>query len=147
MTGEILPSGDGVVAVLGDLLVGLLGGLGGGALDGVGDVVGGLLSGVHDDGWVVFECLKFGVVVLLVFEMVGVFECVRWNEKTSCKFVRAALVYIEDPAFRFRCLELPSTSSCPNCLRRQLPIHWTLMTWGCLPEASCSKQSEEPHVL
>lgn len=63
MTGEALPSGDGVVAVLGDILVGLLGGVGGGALDGLGDVVGGLLSGVHDDGLVVFESvLKFRVV-------------------------------------------------------------------------------------
>lgn len=51
--GEALPSGDGVVAVLGDVLVGLLGGLGGGALDGLSDVVGGLLSGIHVDGLVV----------------------------------------------------------------------------------------------
>lgn len=45
-----VPSADGGVAVLGNLLVGLLGSAVGGGLDGVRDVVGGLLDGVHVDG-------------------------------------------------------------------------------------------------
>jgi len=39
------------VAVLGDVLVGLLGGGGSGALDLVRDVVAGVLDGLHVDGW------------------------------------------------------------------------------------------------
>ena len=46
------------VAVLGDLLVGLLGGGGKSTLDGVSDVVGGVVDGIHCDGWGV--CLVGG---------------------------------------------------------------------------------------
>ena len=42
-----IPSADGGVAVLGNLLVGLLAGTGEGTLDGLRDVVDGLLSGLH----------------------------------------------------------------------------------------------------
>jgi len=41
------PSADAGVAVLGNLLVGLLGSTRGGALDGLRDVVDGLLGGLH----------------------------------------------------------------------------------------------------
>lgn len=47
-----LPSGDGDVAVLGNLLVGLLGSTGGDRLNSLSDVVAGLLDGLHcDGGW------------------------------------------------------------------------------------------------
>ena len=39
------------MAVLGNLLVGLLGSSGSGALDLVRDVVAGVLDGIHVDGW------------------------------------------------------------------------------------------------
>lgn len=42
-----IPSADGGIAVLGNLLVGLLGGSAGGLLDSLGDVVGTLLEGIH----------------------------------------------------------------------------------------------------
>ena len=42
-----LPSADGGVGVLGNLLVGVLAGSVGSALDGLGDVVRALLEGVH----------------------------------------------------------------------------------------------------
>lgn len=42
-----LPSANGGIVVLGDLLVGLLAGTGGSALNGLRDVVGGLLEGIH----------------------------------------------------------------------------------------------------
>lgn len=54
LSGKGLPSGDGVVPVLGDVFVGLLGGLGGGGVEALLDVVGGLLRGVH------FDCGCFG---------------------------------------------------------------------------------------
>jgi hypothetical protein len=44
-----LPSANGGVAVLGNLLVDLLGAGGCGTLDGLRDVVGGLLDGLHFD--------------------------------------------------------------------------------------------------
>lgn len=44
-----LPGADGSVAVLGDLLVGLLAGTRGGLLDRLRDVVDGLLGGLHCD--------------------------------------------------------------------------------------------------
>jgi hypothetical protein len=42
--------GGGGVAVLGDLLVTLLGGSGRGTLDGISDVRGGVVDGIHFDG-------------------------------------------------------------------------------------------------
>lgn len=42
-----LPSANAGVAVLGNLLVGLVAGTGDGTLDGLRDVVGGLLDGLH----------------------------------------------------------------------------------------------------
>lgn len=42
-----IPSADGGIAVLGNLLVGLLGGSAGSLLDSLGDVVGTLLEGIH----------------------------------------------------------------------------------------------------
>lgn len=45
--GNHVPGSDVGVAVLGDLLVGLLGGTRDGTLDGLRDVVGGLLGGLH----------------------------------------------------------------------------------------------------
>jgi hypothetical protein len=51
MTGS-LPGADGGVAVLGNLLVSLLGGTGDGLLSLLGDKVGALLDGVHYDCWV-----------------------------------------------------------------------------------------------
>lgn len=45
--GSCLPSAEGSVGVLGDLLVGLLADTGGGTLDGLGDVVESLLGGLH----------------------------------------------------------------------------------------------------
>lgn len=59
MDCENLPSADVGVAVLGNLLVGLLAGTGGGLLDLLGDVVGTLLDGIHFDGLV--GDLRFGV--------------------------------------------------------------------------------------
>lgn len=53
-----LPSANRGVGVLGDLLVSLLGGGGESALSGVSDVVGGVLDGVHGDGWGL--CVKGG---------------------------------------------------------------------------------------
>ena len=47
LCGSCLPSADGGVGVLGDLLVGLLADTGGGTLDALGDVVESLLSGLH----------------------------------------------------------------------------------------------------
>lgn len=44
------PSANAGVAILGDLLVGLLAGTGNGTLDGLRDVVDGLLSGLHCEG-------------------------------------------------------------------------------------------------
>lgn len=55
-----VPGANADIAVLGNLLVGLLGGTRGGALDGLGDVVDGLLSGLH--------CV--GLLVLVVEEVV-----------------------------------------------------------------------------
>ena len=52
---EVLPSADGGVAVLGDVLVGFLGGSRGSLLDLLADVVGTLLDGIHCDGWLLFE--------------------------------------------------------------------------------------------
>jgi hypothetical protein len=46
---ESLPGGGVDVAILGDLLVGLLGSTRGSALNGLRDVVGGLLDGLHCD--------------------------------------------------------------------------------------------------
>lgn len=57
-----VPSADGGVAVLGNLLVGLLGSAVGGGLDGVRDIVGGLLDGIHVDG-LGLGLIWFGVVV------------------------------------------------------------------------------------
>ena len=55
VTDGVLGSGgagaDGGVAVLGNLLVGLLGGGGESALNGLRDVVGGVVDLVHFDGW------------------------------------------------------------------------------------------------
>lgn len=65
--GAILPSGDGVVAVLGDVLVGLLGDTGGSALDGLLDVLGGLLSSVHCDC-----CLKKRLLEMMLWLMFGI---------------------------------------------------------------------------
>ena len=48
-----IPSTERCVAILGNLLVGLLGGTGSGLLDLVGDEVGTLLDGVHDVGWLI----------------------------------------------------------------------------------------------
>ena len=60
VTQGILGSGgtsaDGGVAVLGDVLVGLLGSTGGGLLDLLTDEVGALLDGIHYDG-LGFGCL------------------------------------------------------------------------------------------
>lgn len=53
-----LPGANVGVAVLGDLLVGLLAGSGRGALNGLRDVVGGVLDGLH--------CRGSGVVLVLV---------------------------------------------------------------------------------
>ena len=52
---EVLPSADGGVAVLGDVLVGFLGGSRGSLLDLLADVVGTLLDGIHCNGWLLFE--------------------------------------------------------------------------------------------
>lgn len=52
LTRVDLPGGDRDVAVLGNLLVGLLGSTGGDRLNSLSDVVGTLLDGLHcDSGW------------------------------------------------------------------------------------------------
>jgi hypothetical protein len=47
---DIIPGGEGGIAVLGDLLVGLLGGGRDALLDGLADVVDGVLDSLHCEG-------------------------------------------------------------------------------------------------
>ena len=92
-----LPSGDRVVPVLRDVLVGLLGGLRSGGVEALLDVVGGLLRGVHFDCsfGVGLMCIECCLLYLVVSAVSSVLICVDGSKK-CVKFVRAARVYIHE---------------------------------------------------